>query len=294
MKNVLIIGSGGQVSTALRNTKPNWCTVKVAGRSLIDLTQADMIRPFVATSGADLIINAAAYTNVDKAEEEPKLAEQINAIAPGQLALGAADLSVPIIHISTDYVFNGEGQLPYKESDSTGPLGVYGRTKLAGEKAVAMANQKHVVVRTAWVFSAYGQNFVKSMLKLGAERDRLGIVADQFGSPTSANDLSLAIWLIGERILFNPQVDDYGVVHAAGSGIATWYDLAKATFSMNKRRTVTNPTVEPILTREYPTPARRPKNSRLDLSRLEQNFGIKMRPWHESLSDVIDQIHGLD
>ncbi|MEL6201171.1 MAG: dTDP-4-dehydrorhamnose reductase [Pseudomonadota bacterium] len=294
MAKVLLIGRGGQVATELVRRKPDWCQLEVAGRDTIDLINTDKIRPPIASSRADLIINAAAYTAVDKAEEDSETAHLVNAIAPGEIALGAADIGAPIIHISTDYVFNGEGKRPYSEGDATAPLGVYGRTKLAGEKAVASATDKHLIVRTAWVYSAHGHNFVKSMLRLGEKHDRLTIVSDQLGSPTSASDLADAIWTIAGRLSENPHEDDFGIVNIAGDDIATWYDFARAVFAISEAYGGPRPEVVPILTEDYPTPARRPANSRLGLAKLENHFGINMQPWRTALEEVLKELHGVD
>ncbi|MEO1748863.1 MAG: dTDP-4-dehydrorhamnose reductase [Pseudomonadota bacterium] len=294
MKKILLIGSGGQVATELVRRKPDWCQLDIAGRDTIDLTDTDKIRPLISASNADLIINAAAYTAVDRAEEDGDTAHRVNARAPGEIALGAADIAAPIIHISTDYVFNGEGKRPYKESDATDPLGVYGRTKLAGERAVAAATAQHLIVRTAWVFSAHGHNFVKSMLRLGGKLDRLTIVSDQLGSPTFAGDLADAIWTIAGRLTETPQSDDFGIVNVTGNDIATWYDFARTVFAVSKPHGGPTPEVVPILTEDYPTLARRPANSRLELSRLENHFGINMRPWRAGLEEVLKELHGVD
>ena len=294
MKKVLVIGSGGQVSTELSASKPGWCVLDVAGRATLDLAKTHEIRPFIAASKAELVINAAAYTAVDKAEGEEELANLINAVAPGELALGTADLGIPLIHISTDYVFNGESRRPYNEDDTTAPLGVYGTTKRAGEQAVAANNPRHVIARTAWVYSAHGHNFVKSMLRLGAKHERLAIVSDQLGSPTSAGDLAHAIWQIAERLLANDARDDFGIVNIAGTDIASWYDFARAVFAISKAHGGPDPEITPILTEDYPTPARRPANSRLDTKRLERHFGITMPPWRNSLEDVLHELRGLD
>jgi len=259
-------------------------------RPEIDLTEPAGLAARIAAANPSLVINAAAYTAVDKAESEPETAHAINAVAPGEIARGAAAAGAPVIHVSTDYVFDGTMKRPYREDDPISPLGVYGRTKLAGEQRVAEANPHHVIVRTAWVYSAHGANFVKTMLRLGAERDELAIVSDQVGCPTSAEDLATAILAIADKILHDPDAGDLGVTHVCGTGIASWYDLAAAVFAALPEGDGRKPRVRPILTEDYPTPATRPANSRLDTGRLERQFGFVMPNWVDSVRKVVGEL----
>ncbi|MEM1375769.1 MAG: dTDP-4-dehydrorhamnose reductase [Pseudomonadota bacterium] len=287
MKNILVIGKNGQVAKCLSEVAPAWGAITHLGRPEIDLLRTNHLADAVARQEPDIVINAAAYTAVDKAEGEPDTARTINAIAAGEIAKGAKLSGAPIIHVSTDYVFDGTETTPYNEADQTAPLGVYGRTKLEGEQCVAEAHDAHVIVRTAWVYSAYGSNFVKSMLRLGAERERLTIVSDQVGCPTSAHDLAAVLVQLAHHLTSSAKPDDYGLLHVCGTGIASWYDFARAIFRHDKRA---NPTVVPIKTADYPTPAKRPANSRLDMTRLEQHFGLAMPDWNTGLKNVITRL----
>lgn len=287
MKKIIIVGVNGQLATCLRQAPCDWGVMRAIGRPDIDLSEPNGLADSVAALAPDLVINAAAYTAVDNAEREPEIARVLNAVAPDQIAQGAAQAGAPIIHISTDYVFDGTAPRPYRETDPTAPLGVYGRTKREGEQMVAKANGQHIIARTAWVFSAHGANFVKSILRLGAERDSLSVVSDQVGCPTSANDLANALLAIGERICTAPRPDDYGITHICGTGIASWYDVAKAVFALAGGP---DPMIIPIETKDYPTLAHRPANSRLDMTRLERHFGIKMPYWHASLAKVLEDL----
>ncbi len=238
------------------------------------------------------MINAAAYTAVDKAESESDAAYRANRDGPATLARLCAQAGIPLIHVSTDYVFDGEKPAPYVETDFVAPQGVYGASKLAGEQAVLASGAHAVILRTAWVYAEGGKNFVRTMLTAGKTRDRLTVVADQHGCPTVAGDLADAILGIVTAIERTGWRSDYqGVFHAAGSGETTWFGLAVATFEEAARHGAKKPEVAPIATTDWPTPAKRPANSRLDCTRLHDVFGLRLPHWRESLTRTVDRIY---
>jgi len=289
---IAVTGTTGQlVQSLLARAADAGVTVIAVGRPELDLAQPEGILQVLAATRPDCIVNAAAYTAVDKAEAEPDLAMAVNGSGAGAVATAAASLGLPMIQISTDYVFDGALPRPWRENDETGPLGVYGRSKLAGEQAVAAATADHAILRTAWVYSPYGANFVKTMLRLAETRDELGVVADQIGSPTSAPDLAEAVIAIAKAMVAKP--DDRslrGVFHAAGSGETSWAGLAEAVFAASVEFDGPSARVRPIATAEYPTPARRPANSRLDCGLLEQRHGLRLPPWQGSVRACVAQL----
>ena len=288
---ILIVGSSGQVARALVECSRRRGVAAVAlGRPALDLEKPSGIGGAVVDLHPSAIVNAAAYTAVDKAESEPERAFAINRDGAAALARAAAVLDVPFVHISTDYVYDGAKATPYREDDATRPAGVYGRSKLEGEIAVRAATDKAIVLRTAWVYSPFGQNFVKTMLRLAGERDRLRVVADQVGSPTSALDIAEAILAILGRIDGDWQDRYAGTFHLAGSGEASWCDLARATLEIAAAHGGRAVPVEAITTADYPTPARRPANSRLDTTRLAETFGVRLPPWRESLETTVARL----
>ena len=256
--------------------------IEALGRGDADLSNPELCAQRVLSTDADVVINAAAYTAVDKAENDKALAQRVNADAPGAMAQAAAQRELPFLHISTDYVFDGSGFTARATDDATGPLGVYGRTKLDGERQVTEAGGWHAIVRTSWVFSAHGNNFVKSMLRLAETRDHLTIVADQAGGPTPAADIASALLTIAAK---SPEADG-GLFHFSGSPDTNWADFAREIFLQSGLAT----TVEDIPTSAYPTPAERPKNSRLDCSRLEEFYGISRPNWKTGLAEVLAQL----
>lgn len=290
--HLLVIGKSGQLATGINRacSDRSDLTLDQIGRPDLDLERCQDIAGMVAKMRPDVVINAAAYTAVDAAEDEPDTAMRINAYAAGQIARGASMADAPIIHVSTDYVFDGKKSIPYQETDKTAPIGIYGQSKLEGEQRVAEANPCHVITRTSWVYSPYGDNFVRSMLRLGAIRNELGIVADQIGSPTSADDLATALLTVVHRLKENPDETCFGVTHVCGTGIASWYDLAKATFRAASRHGYSPPIVRPITTAEFPTPAKRPANSRLDTGRLRDVFNAELPDWPSSVSRDIERL----
>jgi dTDP-4-dehydrorhamnose reductase len=289
---IIVIGQQGQVARALaERASAQGATTVLLGRPKLDLADPSGIEDILRETGGDLIVNAAAYTAVDQAEKEPELAQAINGIGPGVVAGAAAAMAIPVIHISTDYVFDGTLDRPYRESDPVNPLGVYGSSKLMGEQAVASEAEDHVILRTAWVYSPFGKNFVKTMLRLGAEREELGIVGDQVGSPTSALDIADGILGIGRKLLDNPEDRNLrGLFHMAGTGTASWAEFASEIFASSARLGGPNAKVRSITTAEYPTPAKRPANSRLDCTKLADAYGIALPPWQKSLSECVERL----
>ena len=282
---ILVTGGTGQVGIELRRRSAD---VVAPGRTELDLDDPRTIVAIVSSRPWAAVINAAAYTDVDKAESDVASAWRINAVAPAIFAAETARLGIPLLQVSTDYVFDGGKAGAYLSDDATGPLGVYGASKLAGEIAVSSANPRHAILRTAWVVSAHRGNFVKTMLRLGGERDLLRVVADQHGCPTSAADVADTLLRIAARLAGGAAPG--GTWHFVNSGEASWYDLARAVFAGSVRRGRPAPTVEPISTADYPTPARRPANSRLDTTALEHDFGIKPRSWQAALDDILAEL----
>jgi dTDP-4-dehydrorhamnose reductase len=286
----LVTGQNGQIVTALAERAPEGVEILTLGRPELDLADPESIRAAFDGETADVVINAAAYTAVDKAEEEPDLVFRVNGAGAGLVAEYARELNAPVIQLSTDYVFDGALERPYREDDSVAPLGVYGRSKLAGEEAVAAANPRHAILRTAWVYSPFGANFVKTMLRLGETRDEVRVVGDQRGAPTSAHDIADAIFRIAVKMLAEPGPEDYGVFHLTGAGEATWAEFAQAIFSEAQTLGRKPVRVTPITTAEYPTPARRPANSRLDGAMLARVYGVRLPEWRESLKPVVARL----
>jgi len=275
---LLIFGQTGQVASELARLKPN---ARFLSRADADLTNPAACAGIIKASDADAIINAAAYTAVDRAETEADLAFQINGTAPTEMAKAAAVKGIPFIHISTDYVFNGQGTKPWAPDDPLKPLGAYGQSKLAGETGVRAAGGVHVILRTSWVVSAHGSNFVKSMLRLSETRDALRVVSDQIGGPTPAAAIAEAVVEIAAQLVTNP--DLAGTYHFAGTPDVSWADFARAIFAEAGR----DITIEDIPTADYPTPAKRPANSKLDCGSLAQAFGIKRPDWRAGLKHIL-------
>lgn len=275
MSNLLITGFRGQLCTELRNILGDAFNIFYTDREELDITDESAVKAYIGQHNIDIVINCAAYTAVDKAEDEPELADAVNNIGAGNFAKHAKT----IIHISTDYVFDGTGHLPYKPKDKVNPVSVYGRTKLAGEQAVLASAKTAIIIRTAWVYSPHGSNFVKTMLRLGKERDTLNVVADQIGSPTYAKDLAEAIVQILPQIKQGTKT----IYHFTNEGICSWYDFATAIME----EAGLNCKVNPIETSEYPTKATRPAYSVLDKKQIRTDFGITTRHWREALRDCI-------
>lgn len=278
--SILVIGKTGQVARELAKLPEVICI----GRDEADLTAPEQVSHAIHAYTPSAVINAAAYTAVDKAEEEEALATLINGDAPGVMARDCAVLGIPFVHISTDYVFDGGGTQPWQPDGATGPLGAYGRSKQAGEEKVRAAGGAHAILRTSWVVSAHGNNFVKTMLRLGAERDALNVVADQIGGPTAAKDIALACHGMAQQLSQSP--DKAGTYHFAGAPACSWADFARAIFD----QAGLSCTVSDIPSTAYPTPARRPLNSRMDCTSTETVFGIKRPDWRASLTEILNEL----
>ena len=280
---ILVFGQSGQVATELKKILPD--------AVFLSREQADLANPAACAAAITkhrpaAVINAAAYTAVDRAESDEETALNVNATAPGAMARAAAELGIPFVHISTDYVFSGNGDKPFSPDDPTAPLGAYGRTKLAGEQLVARAGGPFAILRTSWVFSAHGGNFVKTMLRLAESRDSLTIVADQIGGPTSARAIALACKVIAEQLMKDPAKS--GIYHFSGAPDTSWADFARAIFEMAERSV----TVTDIPTSAYPTPAARPLNSRLDCTTLSA-FGLARPDWRVDLAQVLQELGAI-
>jgi dTDP-4-dehydrorhamnose reductase len=288
---ILVAGKSGQLAQCLRDSAALRDMPMVAvGRPELDLESGEGIDRAIAEAEPSAIVNAAAYTAVDPAEAEPGRAFRINCGGAALLADAAARHGIPFIHISTDYVFDGRKRLLYREGDVPAPLNVYGSSKLAGEATVLKACPWTAVIRTSWVYSPYGQNFVRTMLRLSETQTVVRVVDDQRGNPTSAVDLADAILVIAERLRSANGRDDAGIYHLAAEGETSWYGFAAAIFTSLARRGRQVPKLEPITTAEYPTPARRPRNSCLDSSKAERTFGVRLPPWRSSLEACLDQL----
>jgi dTDP-4-dehydrorhamnose reductase len=288
MRPILVTGGSGQVATALERAGGG--RVRRVGRPEFDFDRPDSIGAAFRAASPALVVNAAAWTAVDAAEAAPEAALRANRDGPAELARLCAGAAVPLIHLSTDYVFDGDKGAPYTEADPTSPTGVYGATKLAGEEAVLAACPRAVVVRTSWVYAAEGKNFVRTMLAASRRTGTLRVVADQRGCPTAAADLAGAILHVADRIMQGWSDAYDGVFHAAGSGETTWHGLAEAVFAEAARHGMKRPVVEPIATADWPTPARRPADSRLDCSRFAHVFGHRLPQWRDALSRTVDEI----
>lgn len=281
---ILVTGSHGQLAQSLAERGGG--EVILVGRPELDLAIPGSARSAILAARPALIISAAAFTAVDLAETEEAAARRINADAAGEVAAAARELGVPIIHISTDYVFDGRATAPYAETAATSPINAYGRTKLAGEEAVRAATPDHLILRTSWLVSPFGKNFVRTMIDLGQQRDSLSVVANQHGNPTSALDLADAILLVARRWSTGDRTGLGQTYHLAGTGIASWYDLAVAV----QEEAGTAAQVTPITTADWPTPAERPSYSALDSSKFARDFGSNMPDWRASLGPIVARL----
>lgn len=287
---VLVTGSNGQLGTEIRNLIPasghdfiftDVNEIPGVKTDYLDITDGDAVNAMVSNLGFDVIVNCAAYTNVDKAEEDQFAAQMLNCVAAANLARAASQANAVLIHISTDYVFSGTASVPYKEDDPKHPLGVYGRTKLAGEHAVLESGCKSIIIRTSWLYSPYGKNFVKTMRTLTESLDSLSVVYDQVGSPTCAADLaSLILKIIDENML-----DRTGVYHYSNEGAISWYDFAKAICCLSGNEC----DIKPVRSLEYPTKAQRPQYSVLDKNKVKRTFGAEVPYWMDSLKKTIER-----
>lgn len=292
---ILVTGKNGQVGFELQRALAPLGEIVAVGQAECDFANADAIRELVRRVAPDVIVNPAAYTAVDKAETDQATASAVNAGAPAVLGEEAARLGALVVHYSTDYVFNGSKDGAYTETDRPDPQSVYGSTKLAGERALAEVNPRHLILRTSWVVGAHGGNFAKTMLRLAAEREQLSVVADQFGAPTSAALLAdLTAQLLRQYQRTSEDGFPYGTYHVAASGETNWCDYARFVIRealvSGKVLKAGPDAVLPLTTAQYPTPAKRPGNSRLDTSRLRATFGVQLPSWQEGVRQVLNQI----
>ena len=294
---VIVFGRTGQVGSELaRAALPADMRLVSVARDEVDLTAppsaiAAALDRYAGEAASVVVVNAAAYTAVDRAESEPDVCHAVNCDGAAAIAEICAARNFPLVHLSTDYVFDGRKPGPYGEDDRVGPESVYGRTKLAGEEAVRRLCPAHVVVRTSWVYSPFGTNFVKTMLRLSRERLELGIVDDQHGCPTAAGDIAAAIVAIASQIAAG-KTDGFGTFHYCGEGVCTWFELAQAVFAAAGPHGHPVPRLRPITTSEYPTPARRPANSVLDCSKIREVYNIDARPWQTAVGACVDELLG--
>lgn len=289
MMRLLVTGRNGQVATSLaeRAAAHPGIEVLALGRPELDLENPATVEAAIAAARPDLVVNAAAYTAVDKAESDSGRAFAANRDGAAAAARAAARLGVPVIHLSTDYVYPGDKPSPYVESDATGPSSVYGQSKFEGEQAVMAAHPQALIFRTSWVYSPFGANFVKTMLRIGKDRDVVRVVADQHGNPTSAIDIADAILRLAPGLGSTPAG---GIYHLCGSGSTTWCGLAQAIFAESGKLGGPAPRVEAITTAEYPTPARRPANSRMDTAAFTARFGFALRPWPDAVAETVARL----
>ena len=291
MVKVLITGAAGQVGSEMVKLAPDGFDVVGYNSSELDITNALQVQQLVAEQAPTLIINAAAYTAVDKAESDAERAYAVNETGVKNLAEAALALGIPVFHISTDYVFDGTATAPYKETDPTNPQSIYGASKLAGEKLLAKTLNKHIILRTSWVFGAVGNNFVKTMLRLGKERDELAVVADQHGCPTSAASIANVLWQLAQKYVADNELP-WGIYHFSNSPATTWHGFASEIFKQAVEAGVLEkaPVLNPIKTSDYPTPAKRPAWSVLDCSALVNLLGSAVPDWQQELSAVLKQL----
>jgi dTDP-4-dehydrorhamnose reductase len=288
MMNILIIGKNGQLGWELCRQAPGMGFSSTAvDLPEFDITHPDSVENQIVETHPDLVVNASAYTAVDKAESDPETAFAVNEKGPIHLADVCAQRNIPLIHVSTDYVFDGEKKGPYFENDPISPLGVYGKSKAAGDEAIRTRLPRHIIIRTAWLYGVYGNNFVKTMLRLGKERETLQIVSDQYGCPTFAADLAEAILIIANRISENISIE-WGTYHYGGSGVTSWYYFARTIFELARPlMPLKVENIQPVPTEAYPMPAKRPRNSELDCGKIEKNFGIQTKVWQDRVKEVV-------
>jgi dTDP-4-dehydrorhamnose reductase len=289
---ILIAGSTGQLAVALSEVAASRrLDAKCAGRPTLDFDHPATVVEAFERYAPGLVINSSAYTAVDAAEDDAEAAMRVNRDGPAELARLCEAADIPLIHVSTDYVFDGSKGAPYVETDPTAPQGVYGATKLAGEQAVLAACSRAIILRTSWVYSPIGKNFVLTMLAVGRKNPTLRVVADQHGCPTSAHDLAEAIASIAAQLADGGWQDRFGgIFHAAGTGATTWHSLAVAVFEAAARHGMRPPVVEPISTEQWPTKAKRPLDSRLDCEKLSWTFGVRLPPWRDGLNRTVDTL----
>lgn len=289
---IVVTGREGQVVQSLLEKAAQRPDLEVIalGRPELDLADPATIRKAIADAKPDVVVSAAAYTAVDQAEDEPELALAVNAAGAAAVAEAAKACGAPVIHLSTDYVFAGNSDKPYVETDPTGPRSVYGSSKLEGERLVAAAHPQHIILRTAWVYSPFGKNFVKTMLRLAETRDGLSVVSDQWGNPTSALDIAEAVIRVADHLTAKQDFADYGVYHLAGTGDINWSGFARGIFVESAKHSGPTAEVTDIATADYPTKAARPANSRLSTEKFTTTFGSSMPHWQASLAEVLKRL----
>jgi dTDP-4-dehydrorhamnose reductase len=289
--NILVTGAKGQLGTELmRQGSDRGFSTFPVDLPEVDITSPDPVRSAIRDAGASLVINCAAYTHVDMAESQDMAAYKVNSLGPAILSHVCSETKIPLIHISTDFVFDGSKKTPYLETDPVSPLSVYGKSKAVGEAVVERILKRHIILRTSWLYALQGQNFVRTILRLGAERDALRVVSDQLGSPTCAADLADAILTLSEAIRIRGEVA-WGTYHYCGKGVISWYEFAQAILDIAKTyMPLKTNRVEPITTDQYPTPAKRPPQSALNCEKIQNQFGIHPRPWRDSLEKTLHQM----
>ena len=291
--SLLVIGSKGQLGWELESQGADF-GFSIIGIDVdkLDITDSAAVEATLKHMDVSVVINAAAYTAVDKAEAEPDLAFAVNREGPHNLAAACHQRSIPLIHISTDYVFNGHKRKPYEEENAPSPIGIYAQSKAQGEEAIQKQCEKHIIIRTAWLYGAHGNNFVKTMLRLGRERKELKVVNDQMGCPTSAEDLAAFILAICSQLHKRKDFNPWGIYHYCGQGETTWFGFAKKIFELaSAYETLRIQRLIPITTAEYPTPAARPANSVLSCEKIERTFGVERRPWEKSLATMLERLY---
>lgn len=287
--DILLTGSGGQLGWEVARRVRAPLTIKALSRPQLDITDRDQVFSAISTASPKVVINGAAYTAVDKAEADPKTAFAVNRDGPAYLAEACSYYNLPLIHVSTDYVFDGNKAGSYAEDDPVAPLGVYGESKWAGEVAVREGCARHVILRTSWVHGIRGNNFVKTMLRLGQSCDQIKVVDDQYGSPTFAGDLAEAVIIVSQLMIDGTiPPNGIGTFHCTGSGVTTWCNFAREIFKITEPEIVKAPYIQAITTAAYPRPARRPANSALNCQKLAVVYGISLRPWKEALAEMLD------
>ncbi|GJM17453.1 MAG: NAD(P)-dependent oxidoreductase [Thermodesulfobacteriota bacterium] len=290
MKSILVTGSRGQVGTEIRRLAQQRNIIVVAtDKKELDITQLDNIERVIKKNKSSIVINAAAYTAVDKAEEETDRAFSVNREGSANLAQACKNAGIPLLHISTDYVFNGDKDEPYKETDKPAPTSIYGKSKLEGEEAIRKILQQYLILRTSWVFSASGQSFPKTMLRMATERDTLGVVADQFGAPTWAGDIARVLLDITSDYLQGNAIN-WGLYHYTGTPNTNWFEFAKIIFEQSAQENLLKqtPNLSTISTENYPTSAKRPKNSVLNCDKIQKELGIKQPNWYFGLNSILN------
>jgi len=287
---VLVIGKTGQVALALQRLSAHSpLEYHFAGRDEVELTSGLSMTKIIQTSRPDLVINCAAYTAVDKAEDEADLVNAVNETGPAVLAGLCNEAGIPLMHLSTDYVFAGDADRPYLETDKIQPGNLYGCSKAAGEIAVRAALSQHIIIRLAWVYGETGVNFFNTMLRLGRDKRELGIVNDQFGAPSYTGDIARVLDIVARRILEKPRSTDWGTFHLTNEGVTSWYGFARRIFELARIHGYTSVAVHPISTADYPTPARRPAYSVLNCSKIQDQFEVNLRHWEDALFDCVEK-----